>query len=200
MRRSGMLLAFAASIPMTVCDGAPARDEGTPRMTISIDERGTDSRSDPVPNSLTDAASFAGVRVYITGLRRAITLTAADFIPRKTPQRNYDYIIENIPQQGTAVVHVQLSQDGEIAAQGEVRLILHGSTYEWVLSLTRALDPLDWSVIRGDTTCKLPVPLGCVAVHRYPIREDIANYHEEALWLLIQHDSRRYGCPLNMVC
>lgn len=45
---------------------------------------------------------------------------------------------------------------------------------------------------------KLPVPLNCVAVHRYPIREDIANYPEEALWLLIQHGTSKYGCPLNM--
>ena len=79
-------------------------------------------------------------------------------------------------------------------------MILRGNTYQWTLSLTRALDPLDWSVIRGDTICKLPVPFNCVAVHRYPIREDIANYPEEALWLLIQHGTTKYACPLNMVC
>ena len=198
MKRIGMALALTVALPATACGGAPARDEGTPMMMIRIDEVGTDSVSDLIPNSLTDPASFAGIKVDITGLQHPLTLTAADF--EKTPQRHYDYIIQNIPQRGTAVVNVQLSQNGEIAAQGEVRLILRGNTYRWTLSLTRALDPIGWSVIRGDTVCKLPVPLNCVAVHRYPIREDIANYSEEALWLLIQHGTSKYGCPLNMVC
>lgn len=198
MKRAGMLLALAVALPATACDDAPARDEGTPRMTIRIDERGTDSLSHLVPNSLTDPTSFAGIKVDITGLQQPLTLTTADF--KENPQRDYVYTIHNIPQQGTAVVNVQLSQDGEIAAQGEVRLILRGNTYEWILSLTRALDPIGWSVIRGDTICKLPVPFDCVAVHRFPIREDIANYPEEALWLLIQHGTSQYGCPLDVVC
>ncbi len=113
MKRIGMLLALAVALPATACDGAPARDEGTPRMMIRIAERGTDSQSDPIPNSLTDSASFAGIEVDITGLQQPLTLTAADFIPTKTPQRRYDYIIQNIPQQGTAVVNVKLSQDDD---------------------------------------------------------------------------------------
>lgn len=38
---------------------------------------------------------------------------------------------------------------------------------------------MGWSVIRGDTICKLLVPLDCVMIRRFPIREDIANYPEE---------------------
>ena len=195
MKRIGMLLTLVAALA-TACGGAP--DEGTPMMTIRIAERGTDSQSDPIPNSLTDPTSFAGIEVDITGLQHPFTLTATDF--KEDHLRDYIYTIHNIPQQGTAVVNVQLSQDGEITAQGEVRLILRGNTYRWRLSLTRALDPLDWSVIRGDTICKLPVPLGCVAVHRFPIREDIASYPEEALWLMIQHTTSKYACPLDVVC
>ena len=198
MKRIGMLLALAVALPATACDGAPARDEGTPMMHIRIDGWGTDSLSHLSPNSLTDPASFAGIEIDITGLQHPLTLTTTDF--REDPYDYHVYTIHNIPEQGTAVVNVKLSQDGEVAAQGEVRLILRGNTYEWILTLTRALDPIGWSVIRGDTVCKLPVPFDCVAVHRFPIREDLANYPEEALWLLIQHGTTKYGCPVNMVC
>ena len=168
-------------------------------MLVRIDERGTDSQSDPILNSLTDSTSFAGIRVDITGLQHPLVLTAADFKQTET-HGHHNFTIHNVPLQGTAVINAQLNQGGEIAAQGEVRLILRGNTYEWIVSMTRALDPLDWTVIRGDTVCKLPVPLNCVAVHRFPIREDLANYPEEALWLLIQHGTSKYGCPPGMFC
>lgn len=108
MKRIGVALALAAVLA-TACDGAPAREEGIPKMTIRIEERGTDSQNDFIFNSLTltDSTSFAGVRVDITGLRQPLTLRAADF--KKNPQRNHVFIIPNIPQEGTAVVNVQLT-------------------------------------------------------------------------------------------
>ena len=197
MKRTGFLLALAAVLMTTACDDDD--DEGIPKMLVRIDAQGSDSQNDIIPTSLTDSTSLAGIRVDITGLQHPLTLTAADF-KETSFQGHHDFTIHNIPQQGTAVVSAQLSQDGEIAAQGEVRLILRGSTYKWIVRMTRALDPIGWTVVRGDTYCPLGIPLDCVSVHRFPIREDLANFSEEALWFLIQHSTSKYACPPGMFC
>ncbi len=106
-----------------------------------------------------------------------------------------------VPESGWIGVIARLTQDGEVVAEGRAKWVL-GPDIQWTIEIDRGWDPVS-AAVNGrefqrhlqDLRDGVPqppegVPLPCSAWYcdrtwRIPVREDAANYPEEALWLTL---------------
>jgi hypothetical protein len=128
-----------------------------------------------VNNSVRDSAGLAGleVSVFLPG-GSDLVLRASDFDGRT---RTYGPIA--IEKDGEAHVFVRLLQHGVPAAEGSISWT-PGDRARWQVIVARHAHP-------GYADENLNCGVLCVAIARFPIREDARNYSAESFWLIVRH-------------
>ena len=133
-----------------------------------------------IDNSLYDVTDMAGIESEITGVGIGIAFDAEDFKAAPPPF--------GVPDSGWISIITQLSQDGEIVAQGVSRWRLEPEV-RWRAEYERRPHPLDSGPLVGDRggpdEGQICGANWCHSVWRFAIREDARNYEAEALWLTL---------------